>query len=667
MQVNRNRSGPGSDSRQMSTDPRVAAVIYAAKSTEDRHGSIGTQLDDCRAAATSEDRAVVAEYHDEAASAFHGDRGPGLKAALEHAEQLASEHDHAELWVQHPDRLARGDGLQATHLAEYVFSCRRAGVQLRAVQHDDTFHDLIRAMLTGERNHEDSARKAAATAAGLRRAAERGDWVGGICPDGYRVLRDVDDRGTVTRRLELDPARAEIYRVHFALALAGQSDRAIVLALDERGYLTRPQKAAHRPRPFDANRVRQTLTNPFYAGLAVYRGEVVGPGRWPALVTPADFDRIRRRRAARGHGGKPGPRTGRPPEGYVLARVGACGVCGAPMDVVTVRYVRKDGSRKRTYVCRAHRERPQDCAAAPLDATLVDRAFVANLTSFLGDVEGWRGQLVATRDVERQRMATEVDRAQDALATCERVIAGARARYGAALATGADERAAGIEEFIEGQRVERTRAERRLAAALAAMDDASVPGESLDPLLDFYNGLSAELAGRVRGARGDVKRLNVAVQEFFDRVELTQQADGVRILPILGADASARILAGLDHWPHDLRASLAGVDATLVAGGEVDGDQPLTLEVPADAAGELRRRLEAGEALEALIDIAGPPSVLATGQESIAPPLRAITASVGNPPPRWWTRVSDRSLALPAFLAAAGQITTPSRAQEVTP
>ena len=59
----------------------VPVVVYAAKSTADERGSIPTQLADCRAAIEREgDRTVVAEYQDEARSAFHGNRGEGKRA-----------------------------------------------------------------------------------------------------------------------------------------------------------------------------------------------------------------------------------------------------------------------------------------------------------------------------------------------------------------------------------------------------------------------------------------------------------------------------------------------------------------------------------------------------------------------------------------------------------
>ena len=57
------------------------AVLYAAKSTEDKRGSIPTQLEDCREIAEREGWNIADEFQDEAASAYSGNRGPGLAAA----------------------------------------------------------------------------------------------------------------------------------------------------------------------------------------------------------------------------------------------------------------------------------------------------------------------------------------------------------------------------------------------------------------------------------------------------------------------------------------------------------------------------------------------------------------------------------------------------------
>ena len=82
----------------------IPAVIYAAKSTEDKHGSIPTQLEDCRELAKREGWEVVGEFSDEAFSAYHGNRGPGLLQAKRRAVELAAEHGRCILVAQDADR-----------------------------------------------------------------------------------------------------------------------------------------------------------------------------------------------------------------------------------------------------------------------------------------------------------------------------------------------------------------------------------------------------------------------------------------------------------------------------------------------------------------------------------------------------------------------------------
>ncbi len=155
--------------------PAVSCVVYAAKSTEDRRGSIPDQLQACRAAIGREPgRSVIAEYSDEAVSAFTRSRGEGLSEAMRHVEELARDGGAAELWALHSDRLARGDGRAARHAVEIALWALKKDVAVRTVQDPETFRDLLYAVVTGQRNHEDSRRKGLASAAGRRRAVERG-------------------------------------------------------------------------------------------------------------------------------------------------------------------------------------------------------------------------------------------------------------------------------------------------------------------------------------------------------------------------------------------------------------------------------------------------------------------------------------------------------------
>jgi hypothetical protein len=138
------------------------------------------------------------EYKDEAVSAYRRDRGPGLRDAIQHCEDLAHEHGVGELWAQHSDRLARGDGRSARHTVEIALWALKCDVRVRTLRDPDTFRVLLYAVVTGQRNHEDSRRKALACQAGRRRAAARGECVGHL-PDGYQLIHELDPSGDLRK------------------------------------------------------------------------------------------------------------------------------------------------------------------------------------------------------------------------------------------------------------------------------------------------------------------------------------------------------------------------------------------------------------------------------------------------------------------------------------
>jgi DNA invertase Pin-like site-specific DNA recombinase len=168
----------------------VPAVLYAAKSTQDKHKSIPTQLDDCRDLAKREGWKVAGEFHDEGFSAYSGNRGPGLRDATATAERAASEAGReCMLAVQHSDRLARGAGDApgaSDSLVEVWTRLRRQNVHVRSVQNDAMMGDVVLGAVASKQATEDSERKSKAIRDGKRRrAAERGES-NGPPPFGYR-------------------------------------------------------------------------------------------------------------------------------------------------------------------------------------------------------------------------------------------------------------------------------------------------------------------------------------------------------------------------------------------------------------------------------------------------------------------------------------------------
>jgi DNA invertase Pin-like site-specific DNA recombinase len=260
------------------TEPRFA---YAARSAadDDGHASTGSQLEAIRARLGD---TPTAEFAESGYSGSKGNRGPQLQAAIDAAVAAAAVHGQAELWAFHSSRFGRGSGRlgEARALGGLYYDLRAQGVTLRTVEDDEfvTNEQLIGiASSQASKYAEDLS---AHVKRGLRAAAERGDWMGrGLRLDGYAALREVDSSGRVSKTWIKDPERRQVWELGWEMAVAGKSLQAIQLEFSSRGFLTAPVRRDHQRRPFDTNRLAQSFDNPAYAGLVVYHGEVLGPGK----------------------------------------------------------------------------------------------------------------------------------------------------------------------------------------------------------------------------------------------------------------------------------------------------------------------------------------------------------------------------------------------------
>jgi DNA invertase Pin-like site-specific DNA recombinase len=557
----------------------VPAILYAAKSTEDRRESIPGQLATCREWCDREGFTVIDEYKDEGFSAYSGNRGEGLRAAREHAARIAEEQGCVVMLVcRHSDRISRGAGDKpgaSQALVEIWHASRRANVHLRSTSRSDD-RDLetsAGAASIGERNRADSERKSESVRDGYDRARRRRMPLFGITPDGYLMERWFDSNGDAQRRMVKDPERAPLWDLVWRLAREGASVRSIVLALDRENWLTSPRKAGHRPRPFDANRIRLALTNPLYAGLQVgrvheddcdssrkpccaHRTEIVGEGDWPAYVTVEDFHALQQKRIERSHGGKGTSKGGRPAIGYLLGMGLARCACGAPMDCVTGRWERKDGTRPRRYVCRVHRERPQDCAMLPVDALAVDRLVLEGLDAVLSNADTLRAQVDGERRAQRERQQHVISQARERAAAAEQAAERAEADYAAVLD---DEDARQVALRVAATK--RREAQQATDLCNATLDALSQPAteQETDALARAWESLS----GRVKDADGDVRQLNSVLREAFpDGFRLELVDDELWVSPNAAdaagdpeeALASARALLAAEAAPESARS-----------------------------------------------------------------------------------------------------------------
>jgi site-specific DNA recombinase len=499
----------------------LRAIVYAAKSTEDRHGSIPTQLEDGRAMAGREGWTVAGEYADEAASAWSGDRGPELAAALAHAEREAP----CVLVVQHSDRLARGDGRSARHLGELYFWALRASVEIRSVQDDSTFTNPLLTFAMGERNAEDSRRKSAAVKAGMRRAIERGQHAGGPRPYGLDYQRD-EEGVTIPRRPFVPvPHEAAVVRRVYAEYDAGRSQKAILRGLNADGVRTQ------RGGLWSQATVGAMLRNPLYKGCVHVNGEEF-PAEHDAIVPVGLWERVARVREAAARSAGRG--RGRRPAGSHLFVKGhlRCGECGEAMTAVTK--PNRSGGTYEVYTCYGRiRHGVAHCGQRPVKRQLVDGAVFSYFAQVGLDVEATRRSIADARDAKLAEVRVLHDQAQLEARRAEDRLARVRRDYTDGRIDAGDWR--GFRDELVGER-DAARAEAgRLADQLLEVerwgDVKDAEGETLRRLSE----VRAAIAGDVQGAEG-LDGVRAALARTFDHFVLRRRVPRVHVELVADAD-----------------------------------------------------------------------------------------------------------------------------------
>ncbi len=188
--------------------------------------------------------------------------------------------------ARHMDRIARN----ARERLLLVEACREHGVIIALVQGSDmdptTASGRMIIDVLGSVAEMEVAIKSERHVAALQRHALAGKVPHGPRPLGYSTI------GKIVR------SEAKIVTDIFTRFYAGESLRSLVRLLDDTKVPTRSG------RPWNTRTVRDILTNPRYAGWAVYRGEIATDndgnrvrGQWKQLVSEEVFDVIAARLA----------------------------------------------------------------------------------------------------------------------------------------------------------------------------------------------------------------------------------------------------------------------------------------------------------------------------------------------------------------------------------
>ena len=349
----------------------IRAAIYA-RISEDRSGAglgVNRQLDDCRRLIGDRGWSVVGEYVDNDTSAWRGKVRPQYDAML---DDLADGRLDA-IVVYHQDRLTR----TPAEFEEFLAACEKARMR--------RFTTVVGPGDLGQADGVMVARITAAVAANASDSASR------------RIRRKNDERaakglphnaGERPYGYELDgvtvrPEEAAVIRDLAARALAGEPLTSLTLWLQAQGI-----KTSTGLNDWRTPTLRNLLIGPRIAGLRLHRGEVVGRGIWPAIISEDDHRAIVSKLT------DPARLTNRSPRRYALSGILRCKLCGAKM-------VSNSSHGRRRYACKKGPDFG-GCGKVYIAADSLDR-FIADVVLHRLDSPELAAALEGRHDDDTQR------------------------------------------------------------------------------------------------------------------------------------------------------------------------------------------------------------------------------------------------------------------------
>lgn len=374
----------------MTSKAMKSAAIYA-RISQDRAGDqagVDRQVADCQALAKRLGWQVTAIYRDDDASAYSGKRRP----AYEQMVAAISARAHDAVLVYHSDRLHR----QPRELEAFLDLCSAAGMtKLRAVQtdfdleNDDSVFTARILAAVARKESDDKSRR-------IRRKLEQNALEGkpnGRLGYGY------------TAAGKIDRTQAKVLRDMANGYEAGESVTSIAKRLNAAG-VTGPAGGQ-----WSTAGVIAQLKSARISGRREHQGEVVADATWPAIISPAQSDRIRARLT------DPGRKARRAPRRRLLAHLLRCGLCGETLSSTSTK-------GKARYACPSSPDKP-GCGRISLYAEPVEYAIAEAVLMRLDSAE-----LEAARsgsgsvDEARQQL-------EDALRADERLLDDLATAYGA--------------------------------------------------------------------------------------------------------------------------------------------------------------------------------------------------------------------------------------------
>lgn len=308
--------------------------IYTRKSTEDEERqvlSLTSQIEKVKEAFPDLD---TIEMPPESASAFKPNNRPIFNEMIERID--AGEAHGILAW--HPDRLSRNE-LDAAALTYRLRRNEIRDLKFASYTFDNSPEGIMMLQMVMSQSQYFSAKLSKDVKRGNEKKLRMG-WKPGVAPSGYLNTPDLNKGSKIIIK---DPERFDTVRKIWEMMLTGAYSVPSLLEILNVDYgFTTKKTLRLGGKPLSRSSLYGILTNPFYAGLIRYNGELYNGSHDP-MITSAEFDRVQK---ILGSKGRPRPQV----YDFTYKGIMECGECGCAITAEQkIKYV-KSLAKTVTYI-----------------------------------------------------------------------------------------------------------------------------------------------------------------------------------------------------------------------------------------------------------------------------------------------------------------------------